>query len=122
MITITIFVFLIVAVATSWYFYAQWKKALITQLAGSSDAIEIQQIVATISQGMVLPEGEDPTIATVIDREQLQDQQFFANAENGDKVLIYTNARKAILYRPSTQKIIEVAPIFFEDQAQGQTE
>jgi len=118
LISTIIFIFLIIAVVTSWYFYAQWKRALNTQYTGSSEVAEIQQIVSIISQRMLLPEGEEPTIATVIDKNQLQDQQFFANAENGDKVLIYTNARKAILFRPSTEKIIEVAPIFFEDQAQ----
>jgi len=118
LISTIIFVFLIIAVVTSWYFYAQWKRALNTQYTGTSEEVEIQQIVSIISQRMLLPEGEDPTIATVIDKNQLRDQDFFATTENGDKVLIYTNARKAILYRPSTEMIINVAPIFFEEQAQ----
>ena len=76
---------------------------------------EIIEIIEVISQLMDLPEGETPTVATVSDKEKLKDQQFFAAAENGDKVLIYSNARKAILYRPSIDRIIEVAPIFFND-------
>ena len=56
-------------------------------------------------------QGEDPTVATVVDPERLRDQPFFANAKQGDKVLIYTNAKKAILYSPESNKIIEVAPV-----------
>ncbi len=72
---------------------------------------EMTDLVTAVGKIMVLPEGEDPTIATVADTEKLKDQAFFANAQVGDKVLLYTTAKKAILFRPSTSKIIEVAPI-----------
>lgn len=57
---------------------------------------------------MELPAGEQPTLATVADQEKLKGQDFFSHAQNGDKLLIYPKAKKAILYRPSTGKIIEV--------------
>ncbi len=97
--------------ATAVYFYTQWKKA--TTVVNPQE--EIEDVLAVVSNYMELPQGENPTIATVVDREKLQDQAFFVNAENGDKVLIYTNARKAILYRPSTKKVVEVAPIYFDE-------
>jgi hypothetical protein len=53
---------------------------------------------------------EAPTLATIVDKEQLQGQEFFNRSQNGDKVLIFPQAKKAILYRPSTKKIVEVAP------------
>ena len=59
---------------------------------------------------MELPQ-EVPTVATVSDVSKLKNQAFFANAKNGDKVLIYQNAKKAILYRPSSNKIVEFGPI-----------
>ena len=72
---------------------------------------ETRDLVRAVSQLMILPEGEDPTIATVADTEKLKDQPFFSRAEIGDKVLLFTTAKKAILYRPTANKIIEVAPI-----------
>ena len=72
---------------------------------------EMQALVAEIGKLIELPKGENPTVATITDPEKLKDQPFFANAKNGDKVLIYPNARKAFLYDPSTKKLIEVAPL-----------
>lgn len=101
----------IVSSVTAFYFYSEWKKAVTVPSAEE----EIGEVVAVVGEYMELPQEEVPTIATVIDKEKLQDQPFFSRAENGDKVLIYTNARKAILYRPTTKKVIEVAPIFFDE-------
>lgn len=78
---------------------------------------EMLTIVGEVGKLMVLPEGETPTIATVTDPEKLSGQAFFANASAGDKVLLYTNAKKAILYSPSQGKILEVAPINLGDSA-----
>ena len=72
---------------------------------------ETKKLIASVSKLIILPEGETPTIATVTDTEKLKDQPFFAKAQTGDKVLIYTNARKAILYSLIHHKIVEVAPI-----------
>jgi hypothetical protein len=65
-------------------------------------------VIEKLGELMEIP-NEDPTIATVSDVTQLQDQQFFEKAQNGDVVVIFPNAQKAILYRPSTNKIIEIA-------------
>lgn len=79
---------------------------------------ESQELIEKVGRLIVLPEGEQPTIATVQDLEKLKDQPFFARAQTGDKVLIYSVSKKAILYRPSVGKIIEVAP--FTPSSQGQ--
>ena len=69
---------------------------------------EIKALTSRIGGFMELPAGEQPTLATVADQEKLKGQEFFTHAQNGDKLLIYSKAKKAILYRPSTGKIIEV--------------
>ncbi len=72
---------------------------------------ELDYAIAAIGRIMVLPTNETPTLAIVSDPEKLRSQPFFANARKGDKVLVYTLARKAILYDPSQNKIVDVAPL-----------
>lgn len=72
---------------------------------------EVVKVVAQVGKLMVLPTDEQPTVASVTDPEKLKGQDFFLNAKVGDKVLIYQNNRKAILYSPTLNKILEVSPI-----------
>jgi hypothetical protein len=105
-------VVLAIAVLPSYYFYSQYKKtpSLLSNPTASSTA-QAKVLVDEVGKLMVLPTTEQPTIATVSDVSKLAGQPFFANAKNGDKVLIYTQAKEAILYRESINKIIQVAPI-----------
>ncbi len=77
---------------------------------------ETESLTAALGKLMELPADETPTVATVLDKEKLKDQPFFAKAENGDKLLAYSKAMQAILYRPSANKIINVAPIIINQQ------
>ena len=102
-------VLVVVALGAAVYFYVQ-----LNQLREDPQKVaqeEAKTLVTKVGKLIVLPEGEEPTVATVTDPNLLQDQPFFANAKAGDKVLIYTNARKAILYNPEENKIVEVAPV-----------
>lgn len=71
----------------------------------------LQQLVAQIGQVAVLPLDESPTVATVVDPSKLRDQPFFANVEAGDQVLIYPVSKRAVLWRPSTHKVVEVSTV-----------
>lgn len=103
---------ILAALAPSYYFYNEYQKSqsLLKNPTQAATA-EVKAIKDKVARHMELPTGEEPTLATVSDKEKLRDQAFFAKAENGDKVLIYTQARKAILYRPSIDKIIEVSTV-----------
>lgn len=70
-----------------------------------------RELIAEVSSRILLPTDEKPTVAVVSDINRLKDQQFFTGGQNGDVVLIYMNAKKAVLYRPADKKIIEVAPV-----------
>lgn len=74
---------------------------------------EVDALVAEVDKLIELPKDEKPTVKTLtdIEIEKVKDQPFFKNAKNGDKVLVYTNAKKVILYRPTEKRIIEVGAV-----------
>lgn len=114
---IILILLLAAASAAAVYFYRQFNLMKTNpNLIAQKETDTIKKDIASI---MEVP-NEEPSIATVIDKEKLGDQPFFQNAQNGDRVIIYTNAKEAILFRPSAKKIINVAPISFDaDQKQG---
>lgn len=77
---------------------------------------EVEKLVSEVDKILELPTDETPTVATVTDIEKVKDQAFFRLAQQGDKVLVYTRSKKAILYRPSQKKIMEVGTINMEQQ------
>ena len=106
---------LVVAIIVSIFSLFQYQKtqAELKKLKQNPQVATQEKIKATIDKArklIALP-SETPTLATITDIAKLKDQPFFAKAKNGDKILIFTQAKKAILYRESENKIIDVAPI-----------
>jgi hypothetical protein len=67
-------------------------------------------IVDRVRRLYTIPDDVDPTVATIVDVNQLRARNSFYNkAKNGDH-LIVTNDR-AILYDPTADKIIDVVPV-----------
>jgi hypothetical protein len=107
---------IILVVVLAYAFYNQLKTT--STLIKTKDMVlkeSTNSLIMKVGRLIELPIGEEPTIATVSDKTKLGGQPFFAKAENGDRVFIYTKAKKAILYRPLANKIIEVAPINIAD-------
>ncbi len=103
---------LFLAIIPSVYFITQYRsmQARLRDPAKYAQQ-ESNAMIARVAGLMALPTDETPTVAIVNDVEKLKNQQFFSHSANGDRVLIYTKAKKAILYRPSINKIIDVAPL-----------
>lgn len=101
---------IIVFAVGAYYFLVYQKNNAISQDPNQVSLAEAENLIEKIGRLIELP-NEQPQIATVSDASKLPNQPFFKNAQNGDKVLIYKIAQKAILYRPSINKIIDVAPL-----------
>lgn len=107
---------LLVLIGASGYFFYQYQKVKgefqKSQIGAKKAADEeAKKLVAEVGKLMVLPAIEVPTVATISDISKLKDQPFFLKAKNGNKLLIYTNAKLAVLYDPKIQKIVNVAPL-----------
>jgi len=114
---VLVIVALLILTVGIYYFLQYQKTQQLLKNPSLAAQVESQSLVAKVGRLMDLPEGEQPTIATVSDVTKLQDQSFFKNAKNGDKVLIYTKAKKAILYDPKEDKIVEVTVLALEPTA-----
>lgn len=78
--------------------------------------VQVDQTISEVGKLYSLPANEKPDVATVKDKEALKKQYpFFDQAENDDVVLIYKEAKLAILYRPATKKLVKVGPVNVEN-------
>ena len=68
-------------------------------------------VLAQLKKIMVLPNDVTPTMAVITDIAALQKQQatFFANAKNGDRLIVYPDT--AIIYDAAANKIVKVGPV-----------
>ena len=77
-------------------------------LSSAEQASEILQNVGKLIQ---LP-AETPTMATINDAATAKkNQPFLTSAENGDVLIVFPQTAEALLYRPSTNKLIAVGPV-----------
>jgi hypothetical protein len=67
----------------------------------------VQQIVA---RHFSLPQHETPALLTVTDNSKLT-TPLLRHAENGDKILVYQDAKIVIIYRPSVDRIVDAGPV-----------
>lgn len=72
---------------------------------------ELSDTLNIIGESIVLPSNDTPTMATVFDKDKLKDEPFFDPAENGDKVILFPISQLAILYRPSSKKIVFMSKV-----------
>jgi hypothetical protein len=113
---------LLLGLKLSRYFTKKWTLFLVAIIiTGSGGYVlynnrntnlnQIDIITDKVGKLMLLPSGEQPTMAVINDTTKFKDVEFFKNAVNGDRALVYAQARIAILYRPSINKIIAVVPL-----------
>jgi hypothetical protein len=69
-----------------------------------------QTVLAEVSKLAIVPEDEVPSVTTVVDESKVN-QEFLRNSKKGDKVLLYFQAGRAIVYRPSSHQIVNMGPL-----------
>jgi len=98
--------------ALTFFFYRQIQS--IKKNPNQVAQAELDAVLNNLSKLIDLPKDETPTLATVLDKDKLKDQPFFADSQNGDKIVIYSKNKKAIIYRMKDNKLINVGPIIID--------
>lgn len=81
---------------------------------------QTEELLNKMKEHIVLPDGEDPIIATVTDAEALKrESNFYALAKNDDVVVIYVRAKKAFLYDPFANRVLNVGPVITDENSEG---
>lgn len=101
---------IILLLIISFTFYFFYKRNTIEYGFNNEMNKENIALLEKVKRLYLTPE-EEPTIATVSDPELLREQSFFTLSEKGDKVFIFIKAGRAVLYRPSIDKIVEIVNV-----------
>lgn len=109
---VTIAVMVLLALIAG-YFFWQYTKLKANPDAAAQETT--QRLVGKVEKLYQLP-NEKPTVAQINDKDKLKEQPFFKSAQNGDYLLIFTNAKLAVLYREGENKLINVGPIAITPQ------
>lgn len=126
---ILLWLFLAIALAGfgwSFYSYQSVKKEVAVlkdpQLASKLSEQQTKALLEKISKLILLPSDPNPVVAVINDVESLAaDQDFYKDAHNGDKVVIFQSDSKAIIYDENANRLVNVGPIYFND-AQGNSQ
>lgn len=81
---------------------------------------EADKVIVQVEKILLLPKDSDPTVIEVSDVPRLKkaNPDFYQDVEKGDYLLMYPG--KAVIYRQSENKIINVAPIVATDKSEAE--
>lgn len=104
------------AVAYSFYKQSQvnYDSSASNALNQTSSADQYAELISKVREVVLVPADEQPTIAAIANIEQVKTENpsFYAEAQNGDIVLIFST--KAIIYRETPGLIVNIAPVVRE--------
>lgn len=98
-------------------YYQQKQTERLLKSPDNAHEESSRRLIDQIGKHVLLPKDEKPTVATVSDVSKLAKQPFFADAQNSDRVLVYTKARKVVLYRPASDRIISFSSLNLEQKS-----
>ena len=79
----------------------------------SQDLSDVNAVKQLVARHMLLPTDETPALVTVTDPSKLT-TDFLKQTVAGDKVLIYQTNKRAIIYRPSVDRVVDVGPVLID--------
>ena len=115
-IIITLIVGVVIGAGAFWALNKTMMKSTVSPVSQVAQN-QVKDLIAKVGKLVLLPTGEEPVIATINDAAGLTKQQpFYKGSQNGDVVLVYQKAAKAIVYSPERNIIVNVGPVVLQDQ------
>lgn len=102
---IVLFILLLVALGAGGFWFYQYRQSL-----AKNPEVQQQRWAAELASVAILP-SEKPLITTVLDKTKLTNKTLERQAENGDRLYIFSKAKQLILYRPSEKKVVTILTI-----------
>ena len=104
-----IFVFAAVLIGLGiWKYLDQQNQITALKDPKQASLAATEQLITDVSKVAVMPKDEQPIIREISELESLANQPFYNDAQIGDRVLVFSKAKKAILYRPSTGQVVSI--------------
>lgn len=116
-IVLTLVLIILICLGFAFYFYSKSTSNIGAQNSAAAAGADVQKqladTVAMVQKIAFLPQNDPPTLAIISDPTQLVSELFFKETKVGDRILIYPKTQKAVLYRPTDNKIVEMMTLSF---------
>jgi len=82
-----------------------------------SAAEETEATLEMLGKHILLPENEKPVVATIKDVSELKSNSaFYKNASNGDKLIVFSKTKKAIIFSTDKDIIINAGIVVSSEE------
>ena len=123
---IQILFYIVILAGLGWSFksYQNAKREImqLSSLNGQTDLRnkQVEQLVAKAGKHVILPE-EQPVVVNIENaRAMAQEEPFYKDARDNDKVLVFAKEKKALIYRPDEDIIVNMGPVYVEGDGRAQ--
>ena len=110
-------IIIIVIVVLGYTIFKKFNPTNSSSVYGQLSDKEIKVLVDKVSKLINVPD-EIPVIATIVKADQLiVEQKFYVGSKDGDYLMVFPKAQKAIIYRENEDRLINVGPIIIDQPA-----
>lgn len=88
----------------------------------SMETAETARVLAELGKVLKIEKGENPTVARIESPEQLKaaNKAFYSDVQKGDYLVVFSS--RAVIYRESTNQLINIAPIVDSTKSDSSTQ
>lgn len=84
---------------------------------------QVQKVIDDMKKYVVIPAEEELKLLGIINNAEIlkKDQAFYTNVENGDYVFLFSKTARALIWRPSDNKVVNFGVADMQQQSATQT-